>query len=177
VSANGGYHAARFEQAITLSHVRRITRQDPLYPQACALREDVLLRPIGYDMERFKADFPGVEERLEHFVATFDERGFERVIGVAALLPDSPSPGSGRLMQMAVNLQRQGEGIGRQLVAAVESRAFGALGLRRLVCHAQVVVAGFFERMGWRSDGPEFVEAGVPHRRMEIRAEAGGDEL
>lgn len=164
-------------RGIALAHVRRITRNDPLYAQACALREDVLLRPIGYDLARFKTEFPGVEERLEHFVATFEDRGAERVIGVAALLPDSPSPGSGRLMQMAVNLQRQGEGIGRQLVAAVESRAFGALGLRQLVCHAQVVVSGFFEQMGWRAEGAEFVEAGLPHRRMEIRSEAGGDEL
>lgn len=160
-----------------MATVRRITRENPLYAQECALREDVLLRPIGYDLARFRADFPGVEERLEHFVATFDDRGVERVIGCAALWPDSPTPGTGRLMQMAVNLQRQGEGIGRQLLAAVESRAFGALGLRRLVCHAQVVVVGFFERLGWRVEGPEFVEAGVPHRRMELRSDAEGDEL
>ncbi len=146
--------------------VRRITRDDPLYLQECDLREDVLLRPIGYDMDRFRREFPGVEERLEHFVATFLDRGFERVIGCAALLPTTAEPSTGRLMQMAVNLQRQGEGIGRRLVAAIESRAFGDLNLQRLICHAQEVNAGFFEKMGWATEAGAFTEAGMPHRRM-----------
>ncbi len=152
--------------------VKRITRDDPLYLQECDLREDVLLRPIGYDMARFRADFPGVEERLEHFVALFSDRGMERVIGCAALLPHQPQAGTGRLMQMAVNLQRQGEGIGRHLVAAVESRAFGDLGLRRLIAHAQEVNAGFFEKMGWLPEPGTFVEAGLPHRRMIMEHQA-----
>ncbi len=158
--------------------VKRITRQDPLYPQECDLREDVLLRPIGYDMERFRKDFPGVEDRLEHFVAVFNDRGVDRVVGCAALLPDEPESGTGRLMQMAVNLQRQGEGIGRRLAAAVESRAFGDLGLRRLVCHAQEVNAGFFEKMGWVAEPRGFTEAGLPHLRMFVEnlAQNGAEE-
>lgn len=154
--------------------MKRITRDDPLYAQERDLREDVLLRPIGYDMARFGREFPGVEERLEHFVAVFTDRGHDRVIGCAALLPNEPEAGSGRLMQMAVNLQRQGEGIGRLLVAAVESRAFGDLALRRLVCHAQEVNAGFFEKMGWTAEPGRFVEAGLDHCRMFMEHHPGG---
>ncbi len=151
--------------------IRRITRDDPLYRQECALREDVLLRPIGYDLKRFMAEFPGVEERFEHFVATFNDRGTERVVGCAALLPGHPEGTSGKLMQMAVNRQRQGEGIGRSLVAAVESRAFGELGLTELICHAKADAATFYEKFGWRPDPEPFVEAGVPHRKMTLRFE------
>lgn len=153
--------------------VRRITRDDPLYEQECHLREDVLLRPIGYDMTRFTADFPGVEERLEHYVAVLDDRSGPRVVGCAALLPGQPEIGAGRVMQMAVNFQRQGEGIGRRLLAAVESRAFGSLGLKRLVVHAQEVNAGFFEKVGWVPEPGSFIEAGVPHRRMIMEFQAG----
>lgn len=156
--------------------VRRITRDDPLYRQECDLREDVLLRPIGYDMARFQADFPGVEERLEHYVAVIEDRGGPRVVGCAALLRDQPEPGVGRLMQMAVNLQRQGEGIGRRLLASVESRAFGSLGLKRLVAHAQQVNAGFFEKVGWRAEPGTFTEAGVPHVRMVMEFRPGASE-
>ncbi|MCC6659464.1 MAG: GNAT family N-acetyltransferase [Phycisphaerales bacterium] len=153
-----------------MPQVRRITRDDPLYEQECELREDVLLRPLGLSLARFHREFPGVEERFEHFVAvTRDPARGHRVIGCATLLPDTPRPGSGKLMQMAVNLQRQGEGIGRQLVVAVESRAFRDLGLSQLFCHARVPVVGFYESLGWQPDGEVFLEVGIPHRRMTVR--------
>jgi N-acetylglutamate synthase-like GNAT family acetyltransferase len=145
--------------------IRRITSTHPLYAQECALREDVLLRPIGYDMARFKHDFPGLEERMEHFVAVINHNSAERVVGCAALIPGEPREGSGRITQMAVNLQRQGEGIGRRLVVAVESRAFGELGLKELVCHTPLPAVHFFESIGWVMDPEVFQEAGVPHRR------------
>jgi N-acetylglutamate synthase-like GNAT family acetyltransferase len=144
---------------------------DPLYVQECALREEVLLRPIGYDMDRYKRDFAGIEERLEHFVAVVNQQGRDRVIGCAALLANDPTPGSGRITQMAVDPQRQGEGVGRRLVVAVESRAFGELGLTELQCHSQVTAMGFFVSLGWDADSEVFTEAGVPHRRMVIRHE------
>lgn len=149
---------------------------DPLYPQECALREDVLLRPIGYDMARYRREFPGVEERLEHFVAVTSHHGQDRVIGCAALLPEESGPGSGRITQMAVDLQRQGEGVGRRLVVAVESRAFGELGLHELCCHVPVTAKGFFENLGWEPDSERFVEAGVPHLRMAIRQPEEAEE-
>ena len=149
--------------------IRRITTADPLYRQECALREDVLLKPLGLSMERFQEEFPGVEEKLEHFVATIDLPGGERVVGCAALLKDEPHEGAGRVMQMAVNLQRQGEGIGRRLIVAVEVRAFGELGLRELYCHAQVPAVGFYEKLGWEPEAESFLEAGIPHRRVAIR--------
>jgi len=156
--------------------VRRITLDDALYPQACALREAVLLNPIGLDVAKFKAMFPGVEERFEHFVAVFDHPSGPRVIGCATLLPDYPEPGRGKLMQMAVDLQRQGEGIGTRLVVAVERRAFGELGLRSLFCHARDTAYGFYGSLGWTFDSDVFDEAGVPHRRMVFHPASPDDE-
>jgi N-acetylglutamate synthase-like GNAT family acetyltransferase len=148
--------------------IRRITMADPLYAQECALREDVLLNPIGYDIERFKKEF-GVEEKFEHFVAVFDHPSGPRVVGCATLLANYPQQGTGKLMQMAVNKQRQGEGIGRMLVVAVERRAFGEIGLRELFCHARDTAYGFYEQLGWQFDSETFMEAGVPHKRMVMR--------
>jgi predicted GNAT family N-acyltransferase len=156
--------------------IRRISTVDALYPQEVALREDVLLGPIGYDMRRYQREFPGMEERIEHFVAVTAHHGQERVVGCAGLLANEPRQGAGRITQMAVDLQRQGEGIGRRLVVAVESRAFGELKLRVLCCHVPVPAMGFFERLGWEADSEQFVEAGVPHLRMAIRQPDGADE-
>jgi predicted GNAT family N-acyltransferase len=156
--------------------IQRISPDHPLYAQECALREDVLLRPLGLTIDQFREIFPGVESRLEHYIATVEHPSGPRVVGCAALLPDDPHPGAGRLMQMAVDLQRQGEGIGRRLVVAIESRAFGELGLQELHCHAQVKASGFYERLGWESASDIFEEAGIPHRRMTIRYPVTEDE-
>ena len=149
--------------------IRRISLSDPLYPQSVALRETVLLQPIGLDIEKFKALFPGAEERFEHFVAVFNHPSGPRVIGTALLLPDYPDKGVGKLMQMAVDLQRQGEGIGTRLVVAIERRAFGELGLREIFCHARDTAYGFYHSLGWDFESDTFTEAGVPHRRMIFR--------
>lgn len=155
--------------------IRRIDQSDPLYAQEIALRDSVLLKPIGLSFDRFKSVYPGVEDRLEHFVAVFDHPSGPRVIGCACLLVDQPENGVGRLMQMAVDPQRQGEGIGRKLVVAIECRALGELGLCSLFCHSQIQACGFYESLGWRYDGPEFSEAGLRHRRMVMCPPASSD--
>lgn len=149
--------------------IRNITRDDPLYEQECSLRERVLLKEVGLTIESFQQLFPGVEERFEHFVAVFDHPSGARVIGCALLLPNYPEAGMGKLMQMVVDPQRQNEGIGRKLVVAVESRAFGELGLREVFCHARDVAFPFYEKLGWEYDSEVFMEADWPHRKMVIR--------
>lgn len=152
-----------------LVNIRQITRNDPLYLQECALRETVLLSQVGLDMPRFNALFPGYEDRFEHFVAVSGHHTGPKVVGCALLLPNHPAQASGKLMQMAVDPQRQGEGIGRLLVTAVEQRAFGELGLTELYCHAQQKAIGFYEQLGWQPEGPTFEEAGIPHLKMVFR--------
>ena len=163
---------------------RRIDHLDPLYAQECDLRERVLLRDAGYTMASYAAEDPGIEERYEHFVAVTrgtaqagSEQDAEqeagpntgRVVGCVTLLPKATSAGSppsGKLAQMAVDPQRQGEGIGRRLVIEVEKRAFAELGLERVYCHAQVTAVGFYEQLGWTIEGEKFIEAGIEHYVM-----------
>ena len=85
-----------------------------------------------------------------------------------ALLPDDPRVGEGRLLQMAVDPQRQGEGLGRRLVVAIESRAFGELDFVRLVCHARTEATTFYDTLGWAPEGDIFEEVGIPHRSMVL---------
>lgn len=155
-----------------MTEIRRITTDDPLYEQERALREEVLLRPLGLDLAKFDEAFPGVEARFEHFVAVAEHQKGPRVIGCAALLVNEPESGVGQLMQMAVDPQRQGEGIGRRLVAGVEARAFGPSpvghGLGRLCCHSRVEAAAFYESLGWRREGEVFEEVGIPHVTLVV---------
>jgi N-acetylglutamate synthase-like GNAT family acetyltransferase len=149
--------------------IKKIDTQSPLYPQECDLRESVLLRPIGYDMSRFRSEYPEMEDELEHFVAVVDHPSGTRVVGCAVLRGNYPEDGSGKVMQVAVDPQRQGEGIGRHLIIAIESHGFGRLGLDRLFCHAQLSAIPFYERLGWTVDSDVFTEAGIEHRKLSIR--------
>ena len=70
-----------------------------------------------------------------------------------------------KVERVAVLAERRGEGIGRELMAAVE-RAAEASGYGRVVLHAQVPVVPFYERLGYDAVGDTFEEAEIPHRRM-----------
>ncbi len=80
-------------------------------------------------------------------------------IGTARLLPD------GHIGRMAVLRDWRGRGVGsallRELLAAARRR-----GLNRVFLNAQCAAMPFYERAGFRAEGPVFDDAGIPHRRM-----------
>jgi predicted GNAT family N-acyltransferase len=103
-----------------------------------------------------------------HFVA---HEG-ERALGCARLrwLDDAA-----KIERVAVLPEARERGLGSALMEAADAAAWRR-GAARLRIHAQTAVIPFYERIGWRALGPEFVEAGIPHRRMEKnepRATAG----
>jgi predicted GNAT family N-acyltransferase len=71
----------------------------------------------------------------------------------------------GSLGRLAVTPQARGLGVGAALVRAVEEAA-RARGLTAVDLHAQTHALGFYERLGYVAYGPEFPDAGMPHRAM-----------
>ena len=43
------------------------------------------------------------------------------------------------------------------------------LGLTQVHLNSQSSAIGFYARMDFQADGPEFVEVGIPHQRMVLR--------
>lgn len=152
--------------------IKHITMQDPLYAQEKALRTAVLLEPIGYAFQDYLDMAPGREEQCEHFVAVVDHQSGERVVGTATLYITQTDDHQkiGKVQQVCVDPQRQGEGIGRKLMIAIEARGFGELALDRLYCHAQLAALPFYKRLGWTCDDEIFLEAGIEHKKMSISA-------
>jgi len=142
----------------------------PLYEQEVALRTAVLLKPINYTIEDYYNMAPGREEKCEHFVAVIDHPQGDTVIGAATLYPPQPDSdeSAGKVQQVCVNKQRQGEGIGTNLMIAIEVRAFTELALAGLYCHAQLSAMPFYEKLGWDTASDTFQEAGIDHKRMQI---------
>ncbi len=157
--------------------IKRIGMNDPLYDQAIDLRTRILLAPIGLSIQDYHDLAPGNEQRCTHFVAVFDHPTGERVLAAATLLPPDESRDEtfGKVQQVCVDPQRQNEGVGRKLMIAIEAHAFGELGLPGLYCHAQLVAIPFYDRLGWSVASDLFNEAGIKHRRMEVRAPESGE--
>lgn len=91
-----------------------------------------------------------------HVVARDAEGG---AIGTGRLLPD------GHIGRMAVLVDWRGKGVGRALLERLLEEAAGQ-NLRHLALHAQTQASGFYRRFGFVEEGPEFIEAGIPHRTM-----------
>jgi len=70
-----------------------------------------------------------------------------------------------KIGRVAVERAERGRGIGLALVA--EAVALAARhGAREAVLDAQVPALDFYARLGFRAEGPEFLDCNIPHRRM-----------
>ena len=67
---------------------------------------------------------------------------------------------------MAVSPVLQGKGIGRVLMVFAENIARDR-GYRRLTMHARKTAIGFYEKLGYKTQGEEFQEVTIPHFEMD----------
>ncbi|MDP1734972.1 MAG: GNAT family N-acetyltransferase [Sulfuritalea sp.] len=90
---------------------------------------------------------------------------------VVALDRDGGAIGTGRLLsdghigRMAVLADWRGKGVGRALLEKLLEEA-RRQSHAHLALHAQTQASGFYRRFGFVEEGPEFMEAGIPHRTM-----------
>lgn len=110
-----------------------------------------------------------LDATAEHFLAVEGTRP----VGAGRLVVEDPGfagadPALGpvaHLGRLAVRREARGSGLGVQLVRAIEARA-ARRGLRVVALAAQTHAVGFYERLGYTAYGPQFDDAGLPHRWM-----------
>lgn len=85
--------------------------------------------------------------------------------GDAALAKTGGAAGVGSLGRLAVRKAARGLGVGVALVRAIEAEA-ARRGLDAVDLGAQTHALGFYENLGYTAYGPEFQDAGIPHRAM-----------
>jgi predicted GNAT family N-acyltransferase len=81
----------------------------------------------------------------------------------------------GKIGRVAVLPQYRGRGIGAAIMRELVQLARDS-GLEEVHLNAQSSATGFYERLGFRPEGSEFDEVGIPHRRMRQRIEREHDE-
>jgi predicted GNAT family N-acyltransferase len=132
-----------------------------------ALLYDVLYRDFGVDPN---SDWRHLAAGSVYAAAAAADGG---LLGVARLMPAGEAPESRQLRQLAVAHETRRAGVGRALVATLESKA-AEQGAREMWLNAREGAFGFYERLGFEFDSEVFVSelTGILHRRM--RKKVGG---
>lgn len=134
-----------------------IDHGSPEYQQMVRLRYDMLRKPLGLGFDQPELD----REKEDVLVGAFED---DRILGCC--LMTKVSPGTFRLRQMAVRNSLQGKGIGRALMIFAENIARD-MGNKTLIMHARKTAVGFYEKLGYHTQGDEFIEVKIPHVIME----------
>ena len=134
--------------------VRR-ARPDEL-DRCLALRREVFVEEQGVSVAE---EMDGLDAECTHFLAL---AGGD-VVGTARLRVTGD--GHAKAERVAVRRSVRRSGAGRALMRALEDETRGR-GRRELVLNAQLPVIAFYEHLGYRVEGAEFLEAGIPHRAI-----------
>ena len=118
-----------------------------------AIRRQVFVEEQGVPEE---LEWDGLDAGASHFLAQVDGVA----VGCARLLSD------GHIGRMAVLQPWRGRGIGTALLRAVLD-ACRRRGQAQVFLNAQIAALDFYRRLGFHAVGGEFMDAGIPHLRME----------
>jgi predicted GNAT family N-acyltransferase len=156
-----------------------VSSPSPSTPYAVRVAEDPADREMCFEVRKevFVGE-QGVPEDLEydaydtlavHVLAVREDGvplGTGRLLyGEAATAKVGGDLSVGSLGRLAVTQEARGLGVGVALVRAIEEAA-RTRGLAAVDLHAQTHALGFYERLGYVVYGPEFPDAGIPHRAM-----------
>ena len=136
---------------------------------AYALRTEVFVheQQVPPDLELDELD-----DAADHVLALVDGQP----VGTGRLVVEEPGYGGAdpelgpvaHLGRICVRAEQRGRGLGAAIVRALEERAAGR-GLRVAGLDSQTRAIPFYEGLGYAAHGPEFDDAGIPHRRMTRR--------
>jgi predicted GNAT family N-acyltransferase len=147
----------------------RLARTPEEVAHAFTVRYDVFVTEQGVpaDLERDAQDGDA-----DHLVAYDGDRAVgagRLVVEPAGFEGADPALGPvGHLGRLAVRPEGRGARLGVALVQAIEDRA-RERGLAVMALSSQTYAVGFYERLGYAAHGPEFDDAGLPHRWMTRR--------
>ena len=85
-------------------------------------------------------------------------------VGTARMLIEGAT---GKIGRVAVLREKRGTGLGKALIHAALDE-LRSLGLEKAKLGAQTHAIGFYESLGFVATGPEYMDAGIPHRDMVL---------
>lgn len=120
--------------------------------QIRAVREAVFISELGITPE---LEWDTLDESARYAVAINNGK----VIAVARLTEQ------GKIGRMAVLPDWRHQGIGRQLMHCLIQAATQS-GLQKIILSSQLDAKGFYQKLGFKSEGSPFLAAGISHQNM-----------
>ncbi|MFC0340278.1 GNAT family N-acetyltransferase [Paracoccus niistensis] len=127
------------------------------FPACAAIRRRVFIEEQNVPEE---LELDDLDATAVHLLATQDGRP----VGTARLLIEGETAKIGRV---AILPELRGTGAGAALMRAALDE-LRARGVTRAKLGAQTHAIGFYERLGFTVHGPEYDDAGIPHRDMSL---------
>ena len=121
------------------------------------LRMEILRKPLGLSFSPEEL----TREKEDILIGAFDDDEL-----LACCLLTKVDNKSLRLRQMAVQNNLQGKGIGASMMSFAELVARDK-GYKKLIMHARKTALGFYEKLGYKMTGKDFIEVTLPHCVME----------
>jgi N-acetylglutamate synthase and related acetyltransferases len=137
--------------------IKQIDYGSKEYKQMVDLRYEILRKPLNLSFDPKELD----REKHDILIGAFEE---EKILGCCLLTRKDKD--CVRLRQMAVQNNLQGKGIGAAMMHFAENVARDA-GYKKLIMHARKTAIGFYEKLGYKVSGNEFLEISIPHYVME----------
>ena len=121
------------------------------------LRIEILRKPLGLSFSPEEL----AREKDDILIGAFDDDEL-----LACCLLTKVDNKCLRLRQMAVQNNLQGKGIGASMMNFAELLARDK-GYKKLIMHARKTALGFYEKLGYKVTGKDFIEVTLPHCVME----------
>ena len=110
-------------------------------------------------------EIDGLDEGCLHVLAEQDGPDGWSPVGTARLRVCGD--GTAKAERVAVDAAVRGQGVGWRVMRLLEDRAWSD-GHTAVVLGAQLSAMPFYEKLGYSAYGPEFMDAGIPHRMMRL---------
>ena len=105
-------------------------------------------------------EFDGLDDVCDHFLILKKNNP----VGTARLR--EKEPGIFKIERVAALKEERLHGCGKFLMQEVIKNTFKNHDFKILVLHSQVQVKGFYQKLGFKEDGKEFLEDNIPHIKM-----------
>lgn len=137
--------------------VLTVTHNDPRFEMVADIRRRVFIEEQNVPSAE---EWDAIDSLATHLVLL---RGGEAL----GTLRFSPDEGWLHIGRMAILPAHRGQGLGKALMEKCLGQG-RRLGFARAYVNAQTDKCGFYEKMGYGRVGDEFMDAGIPHCRMEM---------
>lgn len=127
------------------------------YQQELNLRNQILRIPLGMDI---KNEDISPEISQIHFGAFKDNKL------LSCLIIKPIDEFTVQLRQMAVDKDYQNHGIGKKLVLFAQNYIKNQK-ISKIILHSRKTAIGFYKKLGFSTQGKEFIEVGIPHILMK----------